>query len=289
MFADHPVKISAPSQPSRARGRARLGLFAFVFAALVSATTASAATAALVGQERAGTGLVVRHRPDIDGQVLTRSLAAAFAGGYFNRVPVIDGTNQDEYRLFVAIYQLDGEPTTAADYQGLVAATLNVPAAAATAIAAEYPLSAYASPSLALGEVGTDAIFACPALSADQFLSKYVPTYAYEFNDVNAPERYLPPVGFDYGAAHESEVQYLFDLQNTTNPGGLSAPQQQLAGVMKLYWTNFAKWGSPSPAPALWPPFNSANRQVLSLVEPAPQVETDFATEHNCAFWDQAG
>jgi hypothetical protein len=36
-------------------------------------------------------------------------------------------------------------------------------------------------------------------------------------------------------------------------------------------------------------PFHGANQQVLSLVEPAPQVETDFATEHNCAFWGQVG
>jgi para-nitrobenzyl esterase len=230
------------------------------------------------------------YRPDIDGQVLTQSLAAAFTSGQFNRVPVIDGSNLDEYRLFVAIYQLDGEPTTAADYQGLIAATLGVPAPAAAAIAAEYPLSAYPSPSLALGAVGTDAIFACPALSADELLSKYVPTYGYEFNDVNAPERYLPPVGFAYGAAHESEVQYLFELQGTTNPGDLSAQQQQLAGVMKLYWTTFAKQGSPSrSAHDLWPRFDSTSQQVLSLVAPQPQVETDFATEHNCSFWAKAG
>jgi hypothetical protein len=47
------------------------------------------------------------------------------------------------------------------------------------AAAAEYPLSAFASPSLALGAVGTDAIF--------------VPTFAYEFNGENAPENFLPP------------------------------------------------------------------------------------------------
>jgi para-nitrobenzyl esterase len=57
-----------------------------------------------------------------------------------------------------------------------------------------------------------------PALSVDESPSKYVPAYAYEFNDENAPERYLQPVGFPYGAAHESEVQYLFSLQNTPSP-----------------------------------------------------------------------
>jgi hypothetical protein len=36
------------------------------------------------------------------------------------------------------------------------------------------------------------------------------PTFAYEFNDGNAPENFLPPVSFPYGAAHASEIQYLF-------------------------------------------------------------------------------
>jgi para-nitrobenzyl esterase len=112
-----------------------------------------------------------------------------------------------------------------------------------------------------------------------------VPVYAYEFNDGNAPERYLAPVGFPYGAAHESEVQYLFTLQNTPFPGVLAAPQQQLAAAMKQYWTNLAKTGSPA---ALWPRFDRTSQQLLSLVPPRPQVETGFAAEHHCAFWARA-
>ncbi len=226
------------------------------------------------------------YRPDIDGNVLTQSIGTALASGQFNRVPVISGTNHDEWRLFVA----EGAPVTAANYQAMITSTLGVPAAAAAAIAAAYPLSAYPSPSVALGAVGTDAIFACPALMADESLSKYVPTYAYEFNDENAPERYLPPVSFPYGAAHESEVQYLFDVSNTPFPGGLSAPQQQLAASMQRYWTHFAKHGFPSSftEPA-WPQFDGTGQQMLSLLPPQPRARTNFAAEHNCAFWALAG
>ena len=95
-------------------------------------------------------------------------------------------------------------------------------------------------------------------------------------------ERYLAPVGFPYGAAHESEVQYLFTLQNTPFPGVLTGPQQQLAAAMKQYWTNLAKTGSPA---SLWPRFDRTSQQMLSLVPPRPQVETGFAAEHHCAFW----
>jgi para-nitrobenzyl esterase len=231
------------------------------------------------------------YRPDIDGKVLTQSIGPALASGQFSRVPVISGTNHDEWRLFVAQAQLDGAPpVTAANYQAEIAATLTVPAAAAAVIAAEYPLAAYSSPAVALSAVGTDEIMACPALTVDQSLSKYVPTYAYEFNDENAPERYLPRVaGLPYGAAHESEVQYLFRLRNTPFPGGLSSPQRHLAATMKTYWTDFAKRGFPfSPAEPLWPRFDSSSQQILSLVPPQPGIESSFAAEHHCAFWDHA-
>src|ERR1700684_3712959 len=42
------------------------------------------------------------YKPDIDGTVLTQSIGPALASGQFNRVPVINGTNRDEWRLFVA-------------------------------------------------------------------------------------------------------------------------------------------------------------------------------------------
>jgi para-nitrobenzyl esterase len=168
----------------------------------------------------------------------------------------------------------------------MISSTLGVPSAAAAVIADEYPLSAFPSPSVALGAVGTDAIFACPALTIDQSVSHYVPTFAYEFNDENAPEEFLPPVSFPYGAAHASEIQYLMDLPTVAFPGTLSAAQQQLATTMKGYWTNFAKRGFPSSfGSPFWRPFQNATQPMESLMPPAPQNETDFAATHNCAFW----
>ncbi len=226
------------------------------------------------------------YTPNINSEVLPTSLGTAFATGNFNRVPIINGTNHDEWRLFVALSELEGNPVTAANYQAMIASTLGVPAAVAAIIAAQYPLTAYPSPSVALGAVGTDAIFACPALTIDESVSKFVPTFAYEFNDENAPENFLPPVSFPYGAAHATEIQYLMALPTAAFPGTLTAQQQQLAATMKGYWTNFAKRGVPgSFGIPFWPLFNTVTQQMQSLVPPVPQTETDFATTHNCAFW----
>ncbi|HEX5297105.1 MAG TPA: carboxylesterase family protein [Streptosporangiaceae bacterium] len=227
----------------------------------------------------------VGYTPDVDGVVLRQSVKTALASGQFNRVPVMTGTNHDEYRLFVAIFALIGAKVTAANYQNMIANTLNVSAAAAATIAARYPLSHFSSPSVALGAVGTDAIFACHALSFDESLSRYVPTYAYEFNDENAPELFLPPVGFPYGAAHASELQYLFSQTAVPYPAELTAAQQQLAAAMKQDWTTMAKVGVPA---AGWPQFTSASQRMLSLVPPRPQVETNFSAQHQCSFWTTA-
>jgi para-nitrobenzyl esterase len=168
----------------------------------------------------------------------------------------------------------------------MISSTLGVPSVAATVIAAKYPLSAFPSPSVALGAVGTDAIFACPALTIDQSVSRFVPTFGYEFNDENAPERFLPPVSFPYGAAHASEIQYLMDLPTAVFPGTLSVQQQQLATSMQGYWTNLAKTGLPSSSGIpFWPLFNNLTQRMQSLATPTPQTETDFATVHNCGFW----
>jgi para-nitrobenzyl esterase len=252
---------------------------AFAAKAGCAANTASCLRAlpvqTIIGSEN------LNYEPNIDGLVLSQSIGAALRAGDFSRVPVVIGTNHDEWRLFVGLDTLLGSSVTAANYQSTIASTLGVTGPQATAIAARYPLSAYPSPAIALGAVGTDAVFACPALSAEESLARYVPTYAYEFNDENAPERYLPPAGFSYGAAHESEVQYLFTLRNTPQPGVLSGGQQALAAAMQRDWTQFAKTGRPGG----WPRFSGAAPLTQSLVPPEPRAESGYAAEHQCGFW----
>jgi para-nitrobenzyl esterase len=217
--------------------------------------------------------------------VLPQSIGTALASGQFSHVPVIIGTNHDEWRLFVGLDEYNGAPpVTAANYVAEIASTLGIPDSVAAIVAGKYPLSDYSgNAAIALGAVGTDAIFACHALAAEEDLSGYVPTYAYEFNDENAPDRYLPNYGFPYGAAHTFELQFLFDLSNTPYQGTLSASEQRLARAMQRDWTNFAKTGVPAAA---WPEFVTADQQTLSLVPPRPQLETDYSAEHNCSsFW----
>src|SRR5262249_23464845 len=137
------------------------------------------------------------------------------------------------------------------------------------------------------GALGTDAIFACNARTASGLLSQFTPTFAYEFNDPNAPQRFLPPVSFPYGAYHAAELQYVFDMSNTLIPfPGFSADQQALADTMVQYWPTFAKRGAPTGAePPTWPGYTVASDQHQSLVPAAVAPITTFGANHKCSFW----
>lgn len=231
--------------------------------------------------------------PVVDGVVLPITLRTAFKTGAFNRVPVILGSNHDEMRLFVALYfDLVFGPVTAAQYPAAVASLLGVTQPVADLLVARYPATSYPSPGLALSALATDAAFACNALAANRYLSRFVRTYGYEFNDANAPELFLPPASFPYGAAHASELQYLFGVPSPFGPQPLDADQQQLSDAMVRYWTHFARTGRPTvPHATRWPVYDangSTGAHLLSLLPPAPIVisATTFSTDHKCSFWD---
>jgi para-nitrobenzyl esterase len=167
---------------------------------------------------------------------------------------------------------------TADNYEGDIAAVLGASPQRVAAIVARYPLAAYGSAAEAFSTLVSDASFVCPAVQVDRWTSLRVPTFAYEFNDDAAPQRFVPPGIVPQVATHGSELQYLFDLPNAPVPGPLDAGQQQLATTMRAAWASFAAAGHP----VAWPRFGGG---VLSLQTPRPSVDRDFAARHQCAFW----
>ncbi|HTG02416.1 MAG TPA: carboxylesterase family protein [Nitrospirota bacterium] len=255
--------------------------------ALATAVGCSSQTAACL-RAVAATTLVANEGntfPTIDGALLTETTGSAFASGAFNRVPVMTGTNHDEYRYFVANdFTL---PLTNAQYSS---ATTTVFGSSLTpTVMAEYPLGA--SPPVNEGELqlaaaGTDGIFACTARRAMMGLAQYVTVYAYEFNDESAPGPKFPGLNFPLGAYHSADVEFLFNRNG--KPAPLTADELQLSQAMISYWTHFAKTGDPnSPGQPQWLPYNAGTDERQSFVPPAPVVESNFDTAHLCtSFWD---
>ena len=158
-------------------------------------------------------------------------------------------------------------------------------------IAPPIPGDPSPSPGIALGASGTDAFYACPELNAVKSLSQYVPIYAYEFSDENAPpaqSSWDSSLNFPMGAYHTAEVQYLFTGDLLGFPmGPLSHKQMQLSDAMVSYWTKFAKTGNPNSfGEPVWSPYDASTHKFQSLIPPAPVVETTFDSDHFCsAFW----
>ncbi|MFE2548307.1 carboxylesterase/lipase family protein [Streptomyces sp. NPDC059355] len=210
-------------------------------------------------------------------RVLPEEPRRALEGGRFHRVPVIEGINRDEMRIFLA-QGLGAFPIPdAAAYRARVEQSFG--AAAVPAVEAQYPVSAYPTPAMAWAAVLSDASFICPALRDARAMARHVPVYAYRFSDRDAPNfTGLPEVpGFPYGASHGLELPYLFTMD-----AALTAPQRALSQRMTADWTAFARTGRP-PA---WPRFDSAD-SVLSLAPgPGGIHPVNGPAEHHCTFWN---
>ncbi len=239
------------------------------------------------GSKVAGSDLMA-FAPAVGARTVPRQGADALASGKFVRVPVLNGGNRDEMRLYVAYEVQAGATVTAENYLGHLRKAYGTNA---EAVLAEYPLSGFSSPAAALGTVESDfnpavGLNNCIFLRGAALAARYVPVFEYEFTDRAAPPVTTDP-GFEMGAVHSAELPYQFPhFSNTSQVDGpdLAAPSQQLAGQMMAYWTSFARTGRPSGTglPA-WKPFKS-DRSVMRL-EPGKVGDFDAGAAHHCAFW----
>jgi para-nitrobenzyl esterase len=210
--------------------------------------------------------------------VLPEDPVAAMAQGRAADVPVMIGSNRDEFTLFVALQYLRQKAAYAeADYPRLLADTFGRDAGA---VAAHYPLSHYdGSVPLAYSAAVTDGVFACVTAKMAEGLARSEPVYVYEFNDRGAPApgplRTLP---FPVGASHSLELRYLFDIGGAP---ALDPDQQVLSDQMIDAWSQFVRDGHPGDG---WPAFDGEEKR-LSLRPDGSRVETDFDQLHQCPFW----
>ncbi|MGW1076565.1 carboxylesterase/lipase family protein [Streptomyces sp. NPDC002537] len=208
----------------------------------------------------------------------------ALEAGRFHRVPVMQGSNHDEMRLFVGQTLADHPIPDANAYRARLTGSFGQ---AAGAVEALYPVTKYPTPALAWSSVVTDRAWTCTTLRADRALAARVPTYGYEFSDPNPPV--IPGIplvkGFPYAATHAFELPYLFDIP--VEPA-FTAAQRALSGRMVGYWTRFARTAHPDlPGAPAWPAFRGGAPLVQSFAPGTGGIRpVDVGTEHHCAFWD---
>ncbi len=220
--------------------------------------------------------------PVLDNHVLTLLPNDAISSGQFNKVPIFNGTNRNEWRWYQAFVQvLTGHVTTPEEYPGQLQAAYGDNA---SAVEQTYPLSNFDSPDGALGEAAGDSFMICPGWDFEVGASKYTKVFGYEFNDPHSPGT-MPPVSFPLLAAHTHEIQYIFpgwkgDFKGVTY---LTKAQKGLSRRMIHNWTAFAKTGKPSPN---WPRFTADRQAWKSLQVSGSPTITNLTSEHNCSFWN---
>ncbi len=237
------------------------------------ATLVHAALAVPVAEVTEGTG------------VLPRAPGLAIESGRWNRVPVLLGTNRDEGKLFsIPPFAPPGITTqlTAAQFKVVIPIAFGVKS---PQIEAAYPLSAYRSPWYAFAQLFGDSAFSCPTATTADALTRVVPTYRYEFNDPHSPgSKGLTPPGIDMGNSHTAELDYIWNYTAASHP--LNATQRRLSRQMIRYWGAFVHTGDPTVAgQAVWPAYQVATHEVLSLRPSGSRVIRNFGPEHRCGVW----
>jgi para-nitrobenzyl esterase len=223
--------------------------------------------------------------PVTGSTVLPVDPVTAMAKNDAARVPVLIGTNRDEFTLFVALQYLRlGKVYTAEQYPQLLRDTFGDNAAA---VGDRYPPSNYDGqvPS-AYSAAVTDGVFSCVAERMSDDLARVGPVYAYEFNDRDAPApevmRTLP---FPVGASHSLELRFIFDVggADPMNPA-----QQALSDQMLDYWSRFVTEGAPQAVgQPRWPALgaDAGAQQWMSLQPDGSRTVTTFDESHQCPFW----
>ena len=102
----------------------------------------------------------------------------------------------------------------------------------------------------------TDALFLSPDQKLAELASKHIPVYNYQFTYSGSKSVlpfYVAASGNNFGdetqevfeklkPVHSDENIYLFNLFGPRNE-----EEEEVSKTLSLYWTNFAKYGHPSP------------------------------------------
>jgi para-nitrobenzyl esterase len=220
-------------------------------AALDQLRSLSAAKILDGGQETdSNGGAPIYSGPILDGELVVETAQAAYNSGRAPKVPVIIGSNSAEVPAgFVNANSKE--------------ALLNLFGTMKNDARLVYDPDGTTEFPKILTMVNTDKVWAEPArFTARAITENGSPAYIYLFS-------YVSPSMLQrmrYGAAHASEIPYVFDNLRAPNGASVDATDQQVAKLLNTYWANFAKTGNPNGnGLPHWPKFNERKNELLEI------------------------
>ena len=200
--------------------------------------------------------------PVVDGYVITDDQYKLYEAGNYNDVNVIIGTNSDEGSMFT-------QPVKPEEYAGVLKMRFGPLAEKALQL---YPGNTEYETYASMSDIFRDAVFGWPSWTWARLQSKTGKSrvYVYYFDQFRK-EPLFPGGSPQRGAAHASEIPYVFGHLNQNPDAKATEEEIILSDRMIKYWTNFAKNGDPNGEglPG-WPVFEEGKETVMYLKGSVP-------------------
>jgi para-nitrobenzyl esterase len=228
--------------------------------------------------------------PVVDGTMLPAQPGELLASGQGSAVPLIIGTNRDEWNLFAIVNMAQwNSPLSDGDAMAKLEAHLPASAAGSSRIIFDAYRRSRKERGLAHGNrailraIEGDLRFRIPSLRfAEHYLPQQSETYAYLFTYES------PALNGLLGACHALELPFVFGthtLPNQDKFAGRSETVDALSRTMMSAWTSFAHGRAPSAESfGSWARYDVQSRHTLELGA-EPKLAADPYGEERRA-WD---
>jgi para-nitrobenzyl esterase len=216
-------------------------------------------------------------RPVNDGRVVPEDPLAAISAGSSLGVPLLVGTNSEEWKLFALA---SPAPADEAQLAGRLELLVSDPSVALETYREEHP---GATPAELECAVLTDLVFRVPAARLADAHCSNGPVYQYLWTWQS------PAWGGAIGAAHAIEIPFVFDLVEDHRLHIFVGPEapRSLAHATHESWIVFARSGAPSAGGLPdWPRVDGPGQPVMVL-DVDPRIEHD-PQGRTRRFWDSA-
>ncbi len=221
--------------------------------------------------------------PVLDGRVIARMPTQAVAEGASRDVPILIGSNLEEWKFFT---MMDHDRASISRAQVIERLGHFIPSEHAERIYDRYADARTqrgedTSPFEILVALNSDLMFRIPSLQLAEAKAKHNPAvFDYLFT-------YKSPVfGGALGACHALEMGFVFATHDDTFCG--TGPEaDKMAAIMQDAWASFARTGDPSCASlGEWPPYGE--RRTTMILDIDSRLE-DAPYEPERQAWDVLG
>ena len=223
---------------------------------VLAAMRAKSADEILAAMSRDGS---IAHEVNVDGWVIPEQPDVVFAEGRQLNVPLIIGSNKDEYRGFLSSFGLK----SMSDYPEALLGALGSTAplrAFQSRMLETYPASDTAEAERQLFDANTDASFGQNARFVARAMTKAKQPNVYFYYFTHAV---ASPAGHTVGAFHGGEIPFVFG----SDLGWPSAAHDPvLRNALSEYWVHFAATGNPNRRGLPeWPRYDRESERYLEL------------------------